>query len=166
MPFHMLHCYVAHAHASLLPGGKSVILTAITYAFGAKASVSVRRFVSTESRISFVLTRCRLTTQQARGTSQNSFIRTGQNSCEVVLSLRNKGDEAYRPEVYGKTIWITRRTSVDGSSSYRIADQNKKTVASNKKELAAICDHFQIQVENPVNVSHYQNALCRDWRFS
>lgn len=87
-----------------------------------------------------------------RGSSQGSFIRTGASSCEVTLALRNKGDEAYKSGIYGKTIFITRRTSADGGGGYKIANWEKKTIFTTRSELSAICDHFQIQVDNPVNV--------------
>jgi chromosome segregation ATPase len=116
---------------ALLPspsGGKSVILTGITFAFGAKASVT------------------------ARGPNTKGFVREGASSAEVTITLRNKGPDAYKPDVYGKAIYVTRRINAEGGGGYKLADWNKKTVSTQRAELASLCDHFQIQVDNPVNV--------------
>ena len=79
------------------------------------------------------------------------------SSGSVTLALRNKGQEAFKPDVYGKMIYITRTiTRPAGSSTYRIGNHARKTIldkSAARDELSAICDHFNIQVENPVNVS-------------
>ena len=72
---------------------------------------------------------------------------------EVTIHIKNQGEEAYKPQEYGKTIVITRRFGRDGASSWKIKGKDKPKVVSTKKdELAAICDHMNIQVDNPMNV--------------
>jgi len=80
--------------------------------------------------------------------------------CEVIVSLRNKGPEAYKPDTYGHTIYITRRVNAEGGGGYKIADYQKKTVTTKRDEIAAICDHFGIQMDNPVNVSIDTSRTC------
>ena len=66
--------------------------------------------------------------------------------------LKNQGDEAYKPQEYGKSIVITRRFTKDGNSSYKIKSKDGRVISTKKDELSAICDHMGIQVDNPLNV--------------
>lgn len=105
-----------------------------------------------------------------RANGLKSFIREGQ-SCvffwlynsfriltrlrrvaQVTISIKNQGDEAYKPKEYGKSIVITRRFTKDGSATWKIQSKEGKTISTKKEELAAICDHMNIQVDNPMNV--------------
>ncbi|KAH7885235.1 P-loop containing nucleoside triphosphate hydrolase protein [Phlebopus sp. FC_14] len=90
--------------------GKSAVLSAITIALGGKA-------IST-----------------GRGTGLKSFIREGQQKAEVTISLKNQGEEAYRPK------------------DWKIMTKDGVAISTKKDELAAICDHMNIQVDNPMNV--------------
>ncbi|KAK1222346.1 Structural maintenance of chromosomes protein 6 [Marasmius sp. AFHP31] len=108
--------------------GKSAVLSAITVALGGK------------------------TASTGRGSGLKSFIREGQQVAEVTICLKNQGEEAYKPEEYGNSIFITRRFTTQGSSSWKIKGKNGHVVSNKKEELAAICDHMNIQVDNPMNV--------------
>ncbi|KZV67077.1 P-loop containing nucleoside triphosphate hydrolase protein [Peniophora sp. CONT] len=108
--------------------GKSAVLSAITIALGGKANST------------------------GRGAGLKSFIREGQGASEVTITLKNQGDEAYRHDVYGDSIVISRRFTKDGSSSYQIRSKSGQKVSSKREELSAICDHMNIQVDNPMNV--------------
>ncbi|KAF7314559.1 p-loop containing nucleoside triphosphate hydrolase protein [Mycena kentingensis (nom. inval.)] len=114
--------------------GKSAVLTAITVALGGKASVT------------------------GRGNGLKSFIREGQNAAEVELALKNQGEEAYKPKEYGKSIIINRRFTKEGSSSWKIKSKDGRVISTKKDELAAICDHMNIQVDNPMNVLTQDSA--------
>ena len=74
------------------------------------------------------------------------------SASEVTIVLKNQGDEAYRHDVYGDSIIITRRFTKDGSSSYQIKSKAGNKVSTKREELSAICDHMNIQVDNPMNV--------------
>ncbi|KAF9523412.1 P-loop containing nucleoside triphosphate hydrolase protein [Crepidotus variabilis] len=108
--------------------GKSAVLSAITVALGGK------------------------TASTGRGAGLKSFIREGQNQAEVTIHIKNQGDEAYKPKEYGKTIIISRRIYKEGSPTWKIMNASGKVVSTKKDELAAICDHMNIQVDNPMNV--------------
>ncbi|KAG8790243.1 Structural maintenance of chromosomes protein 6 [Ceratobasidium sp. 428] len=111
--------------------GKSAVLSAIAIALGGRSAST------------------------GRGTGLKNFIKEGQSVAEVIVVLKNEGLDAYRPEVYGKAIKITRRFTDKGSSSYTIKgakDNYKKTISSKKEELTNITDHMNIQVDNPVVV--------------
>ena len=71
---------------------------------------------------------------------------------EVIIHLKNHGEEAYKPHEYGKTIVIVRRFTKDGSSSWKIQNKEGKVISTKRDELSAICDHMNIQVDNPMNV--------------
>ncbi|KAJ3786193.1 hypothetical protein GGU10DRAFT_290713 [Lentinula aff. detonsa] len=109
--------------------GKSAVLSAITIALGGKSNST------------------------GRGSGLKSFIREGQPAAEVTVALKNQGEEAYKPHEYGKSIFITRRFTKEGSSTWKIRGSKSNHIISNKREeLSAICDHMNIQVDNPMNV--------------
>lgn len=55
-----------------------------------------------------------------RGRSLKQFIRSGTNSSSVKITLRNRGPDAYRHDVYGDTIMVERVINKDGAGSYKI----------------------------------------------
>ncbi|KAF9425484.1 Structural maintenance of chromosomes protein 6 [Entomortierella beljakovae] len=107
--------------------GKSAILTAIMVCLGGKANAT------------------------NRAQSLKALIREGANQTEVRLQLRNRGNDAYKTNIYGESIIIERRISRDGSSGYKIKSSKGKTISTKRDELSAICDHMNIQVDNPMN---------------
>ena len=84
----------------IILGGKSAIMTAIVVALGGTAR-------NTE-----------------RGSSLKQFIRTGEQFAEVVISLRNSGVEAFKPDKYGKRFTVVRCIKQDGTGSYEIKGAN------------------------------------------
>ncbi|KAF8911589.1 hypothetical protein CPB84DRAFT_1842078 [Gymnopilus junonius] len=114
--------------------GKSAVLSAITVALG-DISIST-----------------------GRGNGLKSFIREGQLAAEVTIHIKNQGEEAYKPEEYGKTIVITRNFQKDGSSSWKIKSKDGKVISTRRDELSAICNHMNIQVDNPMDVLTQDSA--------
>ncbi|CAE7095754.1 unnamed protein product [Rhizoctonia solani] len=111
--------------------GKSAVLSGIAIALGGRSAST------------------------GRGTGLKSFIKEGEGVAEVTITLKNEGLDAYRPDVYGDSIRITRRFTDKGSSSYIIKgakDKYKKTISSKREELTNITDHMNLQVDNPVVV--------------
>jgi chromosome segregation ATPase len=81
------------------------------------------------------------------------------SAAEIVVRLKNQGEDAYRPDLYGKTICIERRILRDGTSTYRLRNGETNAVISTKREeLMAICDHMGIQLDNPMNVLSQETA--------
>jgi hypothetical protein len=76
----------------------------------------------------------------------------GISAAEVSIHLKNQGEEAYKHDLYGDSIVITRRFTREGSSSYKIKSRDGKVVSNKREELSAICDHMNVQVDNPMNV--------------
>ena len=113
--------------------GKSAILTAITLALGGRA------------------------TSTSRGNSLKSFVKSGESQSQIILKLKNEGTESYKSNIYGKTI-IVERTIKDTGNSLKIKSESGKTISTTRQELTAICDHFMIQVDNPMNVLSQDSA--------
>jgi chromosome segregation ATPase len=110
-------------------------------------------------------------TSTGRGSGLKAFIREGQpyvpfsvdfftlvttvteaSAAEVTILLKNQGEEAYKHDLYGDSIVITRRFTKEGTSSYKIKSKDGKLISTKREELSAICDHMNIQVDNPMNV--------------
>ena len=110
-------------------------------------------------------------TATGRGNGLRAFIREGQpyvffhltlsplvtrvaeaSAAEVTIHLKNQGEEAYKHDLYGDSIVITRHFTREGSTSYKIKSKDGKLVSTKREELSSICDHMNIQVDNPMNV--------------
>ncbi|PWN43573.1 P-loop containing nucleoside triphosphate hydrolase protein [Ceraceosorus guamensis] len=114
--------------------GKSAILTGITIALGGNA-------LSTD-----------------RGKSLKSFVKEGKTGAIVELTLKNRGSEAFKPEEYGRSIIIERRINADGGGGWKIKSAKGRVVSTKRDELNALCDHANIQVDNPLNVLSQDQA--------
>uniref|UniRef100_A0A8C5R571 Structural maintenance of chromosomes protein 6 n=1 Tax=Leptobrachium leishanense TaxID=445787 RepID=A0A8C5R571_9ANUR len=108
--------------------GKSAVLTALIVGLGGKAALT------------------------NRGSSIKGFVKDGQTSADVSITLRNRGQDAFKHEVYGDSIVVHQHLTSDGSRSYKLKSATGALVSSKKDELTAVLDHFNIQVDNPVSV--------------
>ena len=70
----------------------------------------------------------------------------------MTVKLRNKGAESYRHGDYGDIIYIERKITKDGPAPYKIKSERGKTISTKREELIAICDHFQLEVDNPMAI--------------
>ncbi|KAL6854585.1 hypothetical protein ACP4OV_019147 [Aristida adscensionis] len=115
-------------HVNFITGqngsGKSAILTALCIAFGSRAK----------------------TTQRAA--TLKDFIKTGCSYAAITIDIKNQGEDAFKPELYGDLIILERRIN-ESSSSTVLKDQHGRKVAHRKDDLTEIVDHFNIDVENP-----------------
>jgi hypothetical protein len=71
---------------------------------------------------------------------------------EVTITLKNRGDEAYKHDVYGDSIIISRNLTPKEAPHTRSRPKDGTVVSHKREELSAICDHMNIQVDNPMNV--------------
>ncbi|RDL32494.1 Uncharacterized protein BP5553_08950 [Venustampulla echinocandica] len=108
--------------------GKSAILTAITLCLGGKAA-------STN-----------------RGASLKSLIKSGRDQAVLVVKLKNHGNDAYQPDVYGHSIIVERHFSKTGSSGYKLKNAMGRIISSKKSDVDDIIEYYQLQVDNPMNV--------------
>ncbi|XP_047326989.1 structural maintenance of chromosomes protein 6B [Impatiens glandulifera] len=104
--------------------GKSAILTALCVAFGCRAKGT------------------------QRAATLKDFIKTGCSYANVVVELKNRGVEAFKPDIYGDAILIERRILESGGSTVLKNSQGKK-VATRREDLLELIEHFNIDVENP-----------------
>lgn len=114
--------------------GKSAILTAITLCLGGKAS-------STN-----------------RGGNIKAFIKEGQNEGRVRVEIKNEGDDAYQPEIYGDTIAVERRFKMNGSNTFKTFSAAGAMISDRKGEVNNITEYYCLQVDNPLNVLSQDNA--------
>ncbi|XP_023662740.2 structural maintenance of chromosomes protein 6 isoform X1 [Paramormyrops kingsleyae] len=108
--------------------GKSAVLTALIVGLGGKAHTT------------------------NRGSSLRGFVKEGESSADVSITLRNRGQDAYKPEVFGESIVVELRISSEGLRTYKLRSTAGHLVSTKKEELVSILDHFNIQVDNPVSI--------------
>lgn len=106
--------------------GKSAILTGISVGLGARAA------------------------DTSRGSSIKDLIKDGKETARVTITFKNEGDDAYRPEDFGKKIIIERTIRRGGTNSYFIKSENMKTISTKKIILDEIMHKFNITVDNPL----------------
>ena len=98
---------------------------------------------------------------QARATGRTSnvqaFIRKGETSAELTLTLANEGPEAYKPELYGKEIHIIRKIYVK-RSEYKVLSDHRKVISTQKDTVAEIIQALSISPENPLCILHQEIA--------
>ena len=77
------------------------------------------------------------------------------NVCRVaVLSvkIKNRGESAYQPELYGDSIIVERHFSRSGTSNFKLKNALGRLISTKKADLEEICDYFALQIDNPMNV--------------
>ncbi|KND02887.1 DNA repair protein SMC6 [Spizellomyces punctatus DAOM BR117] len=114
--------------------GKSAILTALAICLGGRATFT------------------------NRAGSLKEFLREGSQVGSVSVTLRNEGEDAYKPHEYGNTITIERKILREGSSTYRLKSAQGATISTKRDELVAICDHMQILANNPMTILTQDSA--------
>ncbi|XP_026063103.1 structural maintenance of chromosomes protein 6-like [Carassius auratus] len=87
-----------------------------------------------------------------RGSFIKGFVKEGESSADVSITLRNRGRDAYKPEVFGQSIIVDLHISSEGMKTYELRSKAGRLVSSQKEELISILDHFNIQVDNPVSI--------------
>ena len=75
------------------------------------------------------------------------------------VRLLNTGDGAYKPELYGESIVVSRSVT-QSSSIYKLKDERGRVVVDKKvkDELDRILIAFNIQVDNPLAVLNQDTA--------
>ncbi|XP_060083255.1 structural maintenance of chromosomes protein 6-like [Ylistrum balloti] len=114
--------------------GKSAIITALVVGLGGKANIT------------------------SRGNTIKSFIKTGKQTAEVMIKLRNRGPDAYKPEEYGNSIIVERKFARDGGSHYKLKSEDGRLISQKREDLTYILDQFNIQVDNPVSILNQETS--------
>lgn len=108
--------------------GKSAVLTALTMCLGGKA------------------------TQTNRGAALKNLIKEGEDSATLAVKIKNQGDGAYKPELYGSSITVERHFTKNGTSGFKLKNAQDKIISTKKADLDDILDFFAFQLDNPINV--------------
>ncbi|OAY78563.1 Structural maintenance of chromosomes protein 6B [Ananas comosus] len=66
----------------------------------------------------------------------------------IFVEMKNQGEDAFKPEVYGNLIIIERRIT-ESTSSLVLKDHQGRKVAHRRDDLQELIEHFNIDVENP-----------------
>jgi chromosome segregation ATPase len=115
-------------HVNFITGqngsGKSAILTALCVAFGIKARGT------------------------QRASSLKDFIKNGCGYGSVSVDIKNEGEDAFKPPLYGKVITVERRIT-ETTQTFCMKDEKGKKVAGKREDLQELLDHFNIEVDNP-----------------
>ena len=59
-----------------------------------------------------------------RAGNLRSLLKAGSLAGSIQVAIRNEGDDAFKPSVYGKRIIIERKIVKEGSCGYRIMDEH------------------------------------------
>ena len=108
--------------------GKSAVLTALQICLGGKATAT------------------------NRAQNLKSLIKEGETHSSVRVRIKNQGPLAFKPHDYGKSISVERHFSTNGTSGFKLRDENDRIVTTKKSELEDILDAFSMQIDNPMNV--------------
>ncbi|GAB7361346.1 hypothetical protein MBLNU230_g1402t1 [Neophaeotheca triangularis] len=108
--------------------GKSAVLTALTMCLGGKATAT------------------------NRGGSLKSLIKEGCDSATLAVKIKNQGDGAYKPDLYGQSITVERNFTSAGTSGFKLKNAEDRIISTKKADLDDILDFFAFQLDNPINV--------------
>ena len=77
------------------------------------------------------------------------------------MTLKNEGEDAYKPETYGNSIVFHRTIWESGQSSVIIKNSNNEAVIKNKnarEEGKRILESFRINTDNPIAILQQEEA--------
>ncbi|KAI1489704.1 P-loop containing nucleoside triphosphate hydrolase protein [Biscogniauxia mediterranea] len=114
--------------------GKSAILTAITLCLGGKASAT------------------------NRGGSLRDFVKERQEHASLIVKIKNQGDDAYKPDLFGESIIFERWFTRSGSSGFKLKSAAGRIISTKKADVDDVVEYFCLQVDNPLNVLSQDNA--------
>ncbi|EME78132.1 uncharacterized protein MYCFIDRAFT_216987 [Pseudocercospora fijiensis CIRAD86] len=107
--------------------GKSAVLTALQICLGTKAS------------------------ETSRGRGLKALIKEGTDKATVGVTIKNEGESAYKPELYGRSITVERHFT-HNSSGFKLKSAAGTTISTKKSDLDDMLDYFSLQMDNPINV--------------
>ena len=94
-----------------------------------------------------------------RATSLESLIKEGALEGRVIVKISNSGEMKFKGDLYGNSISIERKFKRNGPNSFKIkSGENGRIISDKKDEVIAICDNFNIQVDNPLSVLTQETA--------
>ena len=90
------------------------------------------------------------------------FIMKDKQKAVIQITLRNEGEDAYRPDVYGIAITFQRSLLDNGQSAVMLLDENlvkvKKSTKEAREEGKRILEAFRINTDNPIAILQQEEA--------
>jgi len=134
-------------HITLVSGtngsGKSAVMQALQVSLGVSARTTMR------------------------GPNLSHFIRSGANEARVIVTICNKGPDAFEHDKFGDFIMVERRIILrpgdppSTSSSYILKNAGGRTVQGSPKDLLdAMTEHYAIDAANPLTIVTQDMARC------
>ncbi|KAL7469954.1 hypothetical protein ACHAXS_010192 [Conticribra weissflogii] len=82
------------------------------------------------------------------------------SGAKLRVTLLNRGADGYKPDIYGDYITVERSISLrpGGFNGYKLLNAAGKECSRSKRDLDAMLDQLNIQVENPVAVLDQEEA--------
>lgn len=114
--------------------GKSAVLTAITLVLAGKTASTMR------------------------GSKMGSFIKSGEENGILIIKLKNEGDDAYQPELFGEEIIVERHFSRSGNNTFKMKTSTGRLISNKKSDIDELVEYFQLQVDNPMTVLNQEMA--------
>lgn len=94
-----------------------------------------------------------------RATSLESLIKEGASEARIIVKISNSGALRFKGDFYGDSIFIERRFKRNGPNSFKIKGlKSEKTISEKRDEVVAICDNYNIQVDNPLSILTQETA--------
>lgn len=87
-----------------------------------------------------------------RSANMGGLVKNGCNRAIIRVTLYNEGEDAFQPELYGPSIIIERILNKEGGGAYAIKDHTGRKVSGTRKDVEAIMEQFNIQVDNPCTI--------------
>ena len=99
--------------------------------------------------------------QTKRYTKLGDFVQKGERRAEIQITLKNEGEDAYKPEVYGPSITFCRVILQSGPSTVSVRSHQNKVIAlgrEGREEGRKILDNFRINTDNPIVILQQEEA--------
>ena len=100
--------------------------------------------------------------QTKRYARLQNFVKKDCSKAVIEVTLRNEGEDAYKPHIYGKSITFQRTLYSSGGQAFLLKDENSKVVKKQtknaKEEGKRILSCFNINVDNPIAILQQEEA--------
>ena len=73
-------------------------------------------------------------------------------SATLSVRIKNSGDNAYKQDLYGRSIFVERSFTMKGTSGFKVKSIDGKIMSTKRSEVDEINDFYALQLDNPVNV--------------
>ena len=64
------------------------------------------------------------------------------------MKIKNQGDSAYKPDMYGRSITVERHFTRAGTSGFKLKNAEDRVISTKKSDLDDILDFFAFQLDN------------------